>query len=78
MGLIPMKSSELTRKRPLADNGRHRGKLSFGGGTVKSGRHLRYPKNTPLTNLYLSMLDRIEATTDTLGDSTGRLTDLDS
>ena len=28
-----------------------------GGGTIKPGRHVTYPRNTPLTNLYLSMLD---------------------
>jgi hypothetical protein len=47
-----------------------------GGGALQPGRHLRYPKETPLANLYLSLLDRIEAPTDSLGDSTGRLTDL--
>lgn len=49
-----------------------------GGGTVTSGRHLSYPKNTPLNNLFLSMLDRMDAPTDQLGDSTGRLKGLDS
>jgi len=47
-----------------------------GGGTLRSGRHVRYPKETPLTNLYLSMLARIGAPTDSFGDSTGRLQDL--
>ena len=47
-----------------------------GGGALRSGRHLRYPKETPLTNLYLSMLDRIGVSADAFGDSTGRLTDL--
>jgi len=32
-------------------------------GTVKTGRHVRYRKETPMTNLYLSMLDRIGAPT---------------
>jgi hypothetical protein len=44
-----------------------------GGGTVKSGRHVRYPINTPLNNLWLSMLDRVDVKVPTLGDSTGRL-----
>ena len=48
-----------------------------GGGTIKPGRHVRYEKKTPLTNLYLSMLDRMGAGTDKLGDSTGRLEKLD-
>jgi hypothetical protein len=44
-----------------------------GGGTIQTGRHVEYPKNTPLNNLYLSMLDRIGAPVESLGDSTGRL-----
>jgi hypothetical protein len=47
-----------------------------GGGTLKTGRHLRYPKNTPLNNLFLSLLDRMEVSPKALGDSTGRLEDL--
>ncbi len=43
------------------------------GGTINTGRHVRYEQGTPLTNLYLSMLDRVGAPTDQLGDSTGRL-----
>ena len=48
-----------------------------GGGTIKGGRHLVYPKNTPLNNLYLSMLDRLGLPTKSLGDSTGALPNLD-
>ena len=48
-----------------------------GGGTLKGGRHLVYPKNTPLNNLYLSMLDRVGLPTPSLGDSTGTLPRLD-
>lgn len=44
-----------------------------GGGTIDSGRHIRYEKETPLNNLYLSMLDRIDSPVETLGDSNGRL-----
>lgn len=45
-----------------------------GNGTVKPGRHVRYPKETPVTNLWLSMIDRAGATgVGKLGDSTGRL-----
>jgi hypothetical protein len=47
-----------------------------GGGALKPGRHLRYPQNTPLNNLFLSLLDRMEAPVDALGDSNGRLPDL--
>jgi hypothetical protein len=44
-----------------------------GGGSIKTGRHLRYAKGTPVNNLWLAMLDRMGAPTDRLGDSTGRL-----
>ncbi len=44
-----------------------------GGGTLKPGRHVRYPQNTPLNNLWLSMVDRMGARTEKLGDSTGLL-----
>ena len=43
------------------------------GGSLRSGLHLRYPKETPMTNLYLSMLERAGIPTDSLGDSTGQL-----
>jgi hypothetical protein len=46
------------------------------GGTLKGGRHLRYPENTPLNNLLLSMLDKSGVRTETLGDSTGELAHL--
>jgi hypothetical protein len=44
-----------------------------GNGTLKTGSHLRYPRETPLTNLYLSLLDRMGLALDSFGDSTGRL-----
>ncbi|MFM8634652.1 MAG: DUF1552 domain-containing protein [Planctomycetia bacterium] len=49
--------------------------LLAGGGcsTITTGRHLRFPPETPLANLWLSLLDRMNATVDQLGDSTGRL-----
>jgi hypothetical protein len=46
------------------------------GGTLATGRHVRYPKDTPLTNLYLSMLDRMGAPAERFGDSTGKLENL--
>ena len=48
--------------------------LAGGGcGTLKSGRHLRLPKETPLNNLWLAMLNRMEIDVEKLGDSTGTL-----
>ncbi len=44
-----------------------------GGNTIQAGRHVRYEKPTPLNNLFLSMLDRVDSSVETLGDSTGRL-----
>ncbi len=45
-----------------------------GNGTVNPGRHVKYAKETPLTNLWLSVIDRAGATgVQSLGDSTGRL-----
>ena len=42
-----------------------------GGGTLKAGRHVKYPRDTPLTNLYVSMLDRMGVKVDSFGDSNG-------
>jgi hypothetical protein len=48
-----------------------------GGGTLKTGRHITYTKEQPMTNLFLSMLDRVGAPVESLGDSTGRLPNLE-
>lgn len=50
--------------------------LLIGGaaGRVAGGRHVVFPGDTtPLTNLYLTMLDKVGVPTEKLGDSTGRL-----
>jgi len=44
-----------------------------GGGSLTPGRHIVYPDDTPMTNLYLTLLDRLGVREDTLGDSTGRI-----
>jgi hypothetical protein len=44
-----------------------------GAGAIKGGRHVRYPVDTPLTNLFLTLLDKLGVPTESLGDSTGRL-----
>ena len=44
-----------------------------GGGAFTPGRHVRFPTNTPMTNLYLSMLEQMGTPTERLGDSTGVL-----
>ena len=44
-----------------------------GGGTIQAGRHLRVSKQTPMANLYVSLLDRMGAGVERFGDSTGPL-----
>ena len=44
-----------------------------GGGTLHPGRHVRLDKEIPMTNLYLSMLDRLGVPAERIGDSTGKL-----
>ena len=42
-------------------------------GNLRGGRHLRYRDDTPLTNLYLSVLDKLGMPVENFGDSTGRI-----
>lgn len=44
-----------------------------GGGSVLSGRHVRYPAETPMCNLFVSLLQRAGAEVPRFGDSTGPL-----
>jgi hypothetical protein len=48
------------------------------GGTLAPGRHLRYGKDTPLCNLYVSMLARVGVPVARFADSTGPLEGLDN
>jgi hypothetical protein len=50
--------------------------LGGGSGTLKGGRHLVYPEDTPLTNLQLTLLHKIGVPAEKLGDSTGQFTEL--
>ncbi|HXH24247.1 MAG TPA: DUF1552 domain-containing protein, partial [Vicinamibacterales bacterium] len=45
-------------------------------GQMKGGRHLKYADRTPMTNLLVSMLHKVGVRQESLGDSTGPLTDL--
>jgi hypothetical protein len=45
-------------------------------GQLKTGRHVRYPENTPFMNLCVTLLAKVDVMVDKLGDSTGLLTDL--
>ncbi|MDP6580380.1 MAG: DUF1552 domain-containing protein [Vicinamibacterales bacterium] len=47
--------------------------LLAGGGAGTGGRHIRYPEDTPMANLHLSLLDKMGVPIETLGHSNGRL-----
>lgn len=44
-----------------------------GGGQIKGGRHLRYANEPPVTNLFLTLLEKTGVHVDTFADSTGAL-----
>jgi hypothetical protein len=66
-----MSNSNLHNHFPLPN-------LLAGGacGRIKGGRHLRHPDHTPMSNLLLTMLDRVGVHDDHLGDSTGEMMEL--
>ncbi|HQR05919.1 MAG TPA: DUF1552 domain-containing protein [Gemmatales bacterium] len=47
-----------------------------GGGTLNPGRHVKYAFNTPITNLYVAMLQRLGIEQKRFGDSNGVLGNL--
>jgi hypothetical protein len=63
----------------LSDSNRHLHEnlpiLLFGrgDGSLKPGRHIVYDKPAPMTNLYLTMLDRMDVKPESIGDSTGKV-----
>lgn len=46
------------------------------GGRIKQGRHVTFDRETPMTNLLLSVLDSVGVHAEKLGDSTGRVQQL--
>jgi uncharacterized protein DUF1552 len=44
-----------------------------GAGRLQGGRHVVFPKDTPVTNLFLNMLDKLGVPAESIGDSNGRL-----
>ncbi|MCY4029051.1 MAG: DUF1552 domain-containing protein, partial [Acidobacteria bacterium] len=42
-----------------------------GAGRIRGGRHLRVAEETPLTNLQVALLEKLDVPVETLGDSTG-------
>jgi hypothetical protein len=60
----------------LGDPNRHDHRdlpVILAGGLVQTGHHVIVPPDTPMTNLLLSMMDRLGVKQERLGDSTGRL-----
>ena len=47
-----------------------------GAAAEKGGRHLRYSDDTPLANLHLTLLNKLGVPIESLGDSTGELSQL--
>lgn len=45
-------------------------------GRMKGGRHLKYAENTPMSNLLLTMLDKAGVRQESVGDSTGILSEV--
>jgi hypothetical protein len=43
------------------------------GGNFRTGTHIAYPTGTPMTNLYLTLLDRMGVQSEQVGDSTGQI-----
>ena len=64
---------------PLSDGNMHTYKdlpvllITPGVAAMRGGRHLRYPKDTPVADLYLALLEKLGIQAETFGDSTGRL-----
>jgi hypothetical protein len=61
----------------IADSNRHTHEklpilvVGKGNGSLKTGRHIDLGKDTPVTNLLLAMLNRVNVRLERLGDSTG-------
>ena len=68
----------------LGDGNRHRHDelpivlAGKGAGSIKTGRHIRYQTETPLNNLFLSMLHKVGANEKEFGDSNGVLKEIDA
>jgi hypothetical protein len=44
-----------------------------GCGKLKPDRHTVYPQGTPMTNLYMALLDRMDVHPEAIADSTSKL-----
>lgn len=66
-----MSNSDLHNNTPLPS-----AVLGLGGGAIRGGQHLKYPVNTPLANLLLTLLRRAGVPAESFGDSSGELTEV--
>jgi hypothetical protein len=60
----------------LADSNKHDHRslpVIVASGMIKGDRHVEVAKDTPMTNLMLSMMDALGVEVHSVGDSTGRL-----
>lgn len=66
----------------LSDGNRHSHEdlpviiLGRGNGSLKPGRHVVYDEKPPMTNLFLTLLDKLGVPAEKLGDSTGKVAHL--
>ena len=64
---------------PLSDGNMHMYKdlpvvlVAGGVAGIRGGGHIRFPQNTPMANLYLTLLEKLGMEVDQFGDSTGKL-----
>ena len=47
--------------------------LGGGAGRLQGGRHLKYPGETPMANLLVTLLDKLDIPVERLGASNGQL-----
>ena len=50
--------------------------IGGGSGRLRGGRHLRFPKGTPLANVHLTLLNKLGQGLDSFGDSAGMIENL--
>lgn len=71
-----LKSTMVLAGGSLGDPNRHDHMnlpIMVAGGFVKTGQHIRFAKDTPMCNLMVSILGKLEIPVDKIGDSTGAL-----
>ena len=82
MNTLPVQDRALTAVRASMVTSTSRGvrrvgaMAGGGAGRFKGGRHIRYPKGTPMTNLFMTMLDGVGVKPEKIGDSTGYVSGL--